>query len=64
MVIVFAEVSAVFDRGVGPGSIILGILSLAATGAVVGGIHGLALVRLTTRLRGPCGLRREVSHGE
>jgi hypothetical protein len=46
MVIVFAGVSAVFDRGVSPGSLALAILSLAVTGAVVGGIHGLALVRL------------------
>ncbi|MFN8511156.1 MAG: hypothetical protein U0841_00875 [Chloroflexia bacterium] len=51
MVLVFAGVSALFDHGISPGSIILATLSLAATGAVVGGIHGLALVRLVHRPR-------------
>jgi hypothetical protein len=51
MVIVFAGVSALFDRGVSPGSVILAVLSLAATGAVVGGIHGLALIRLLRQRR-------------
>ena len=48
MVLIFAGVSAVFDRG-GPVGIALAILSLALAGAVVGGIHGLALVRLVGR---------------
>ena len=46
MVLIFAIVSASFDRGIGPGSLALAALGLAATGAVVGGIHGLALIRL------------------
>jgi hypothetical protein len=45
MPLIFVGVSAVFDRG-GPGGIAFAILSLVLTGAVVGGIHGLALVRL------------------
>jgi len=53
MVLVFAVVSAVVDRGLGPGTIALAILGLAATGAVVGGVHGLALVRLLDRLPRP-----------
>lgn len=45
MVLIFVGVSAVFDRG-GPSGIVFAILCLAMAGAVVGGIHGLALVRL------------------
>ncbi len=44
MVLVFAGVSAFVDRGVGPASLVVAAFSLAATGAVVGGIHGLVLV--------------------
>lgn len=51
MVIVFAGVSSAFDRGVSPSGMLLGLLSLVATGAVVGGIHGLALIRLVGQRR-------------
>jgi hypothetical protein len=51
MVLVFAGVAAVADGGVSPGTIMLAALSLAATGAVVGGIHGLALIRLVGQHR-------------
>jgi hypothetical protein len=51
MTLVFAVVSAVVDRGVGPASVALVAFGLAATGAVVGGIHGLALIRLVGQRR-------------
>ena len=51
MVLIFAAVSAVADRGLGPAAIALVALGLAATGAVVGGIHGPALVWLLGQRR-------------
>lgn len=49
MVMVFAGVSLVADSGVTPATVASLIVILAATGAVVGAIHGLALVRLLAR---------------
>lgn len=49
MVLIFAGIDTLAARGIGPGTIVLAALLLAATGALVGAIHGLALVRIIAR---------------
>jgi hypothetical protein len=49
MVLIFAGIDALVARGSGTGTIALAALLLAATGALVGAIHGLALVRIVAR---------------
>jgi hypothetical protein len=46
MVVVFVGAGSVPADGIGPGVVVLLIATLAAAGAVVGAVHGAALVRL------------------
>jgi hypothetical protein len=49
MVLAFVAADFIFSAGIGTITIVLAIATLAAIGAVVGSIHGLALVWLTCR---------------
>ncbi|CAA9590687.1 MAG: hypothetical protein AVDCRST_MAG18-5129 [uncultured Thermomicrobiales bacterium] len=49
MVLIFAGIDALVALGPGPAAAILAVILLAAVGATVGAIHGLALVRLVAR---------------
>lgn len=51
MVVIFAGAGSVPAGGVGPGLVLALLLTLAAAGAVVGAIHGLALIWLLQQKR-------------
>jgi hypothetical protein len=50
MVLAFVAADFIFSAGIGMSTIVLAIATLVAIGAVVGAIHGLALVWLTHRI--------------
>ena len=54
MVMAFVAADVLFSAGIGIGTVLLAVATLAAIGAVVGAIHGLALVWLL-RLARPLG---------
>jgi hypothetical protein len=62
LVVLFVGVEAVSGGGFGPGAFVAGTLILAAAGAVVGAIHGLALLWLL-RLGGGLPASRETAAG-
>ena len=51
MVVIFVGIDPAFDDGFGVRSVAILVFTLALAGAVVGAVHGLALVRLLHSVR-------------